>query len=365
MIEERIDDFDHLIYLRVFEGCNLHCEHCFIPSNPKKMTIDQIKEIRGYVQSFAKPGDKIIFQWHGGEPTAIGLRFMTEAMSIVDELKDTYRITHGIQTNLTKYNEGWRDLFMKYVGKEVGISWDPDIRYLKKNDPSSNAEFETIFWRNVSKMIEDGFEPLLIVTGTKKLFTKFKNPFLMLEYFREKGIRKIHIERITKTGNAVDNWNSLGLTHKEYSTAMSRLLKAYVSFQNRNLPLEENLFVSPLDGYIESVASMETEKPKGYGCNSGKCDTAFHTIDADGYKAGCTALTTNEQATSDNGAVQFVTFTGLRRKREERQMTCIGCPYKSVCSSGCMTSEKFDGSGECFGGKMIFEQAQNLLNRIV
>lgn len=26
--------FDHLVYLRIHEGCNLWCEHCYIPANP-------------------------------------------------------------------------------------------------------------------------------------------------------------------------------------------------------------------------------------------------------------------------------------------------------------------------------------------
>ena len=55
--------FDHLVYLRVFEGCNLHCEHCFIPSNPKRMTMDDLKavpeKVAGVKRGKAKQSDKV------------------------------------------------------------------------------------------------------------------------------------------------------------------------------------------------------------------------------------------------------------------------------------------------------------------
>ncbi|WP_425263671.1 radical SAM protein [Vibrio owensii] len=359
-MEERADSFDHLIYIRVFEGCNLYCEHCFIPANPKKMSIKQVKDVRNHVKQFAKKGDKLLFQWHGGEPTAIGFRFMKEAMEIIDSLNDEYSVVQGIQTNLTKYNSDWGELFMKYVGSEIGVSWDPEIRHLKRKTDTSNEEYEQVFWKNWEQAISDGFEPYVIVTGTKKLFERFPNPFNMIEFFTSKGIKKLHIERITKTGNAQSNWDSLGLTHIEYSTSMSKLLRAYGRYQDRNTTNEDRLFISPLDGYIESVVSLDTDNPQGYGCNSGKCDTAYHTVDAQSYKAGCTALTTDER---EKTSAQVVSFTQLRRRREKRQESCLGCKYKPVCSSGCMTAEKFDGSGECFGGRMIFEQAEALLSR--
>lgn len=359
-MEDRADSFDHLIYIRVFEGCNLHCEHCFIPANPKKMTIEQVKDVRSHVEKFAKKGDKLLFQWHGGEPTAIGFRFMKEAMEIIDSLNDDYEVIQGIQTNLTKYNSSWGELFKKYVGLEVGVSWDPYIRHLKRKTDTSNAEYEELFWNNWEQALKDGFKPYLIITGTKKLFERFPNPFSMIDFLTKKGVEKVHIERITQTGNAENNWGELGMSHREYSEAMSKLLRAYWRYQERNSMYEDRLFISPLDGYVESVESLSTDKPMGYGCNSGKCDTAYHTVDANSYKAGCTALTTNEQTESD---AQVVSFVQLRRRREERQESCLGCKYKPICSSGCMTASKFDGTGECFGGRMIFEQAESLLSR--
>ncbi|MEZ8292769.1 radical SAM protein [Vibrio splendidus] len=356
------DEFDHLVYLRIFEGCNLHCEHCFIPANPSKMTMDQIRSACDYIKSIAQPGETVLIQWHGGEPTAVGVRFFTEAIEIINGLTSEFNIRHGIQTNLIKYNEDWRDLFKKYFDGYIGVSWDPAIRLMKKDDPSSNEVYEELFWKNITQLVEDGIEPFLIVTGTKILFERFNNPFVFMEFFKNKGIRKMHIEKLTKTGYAVQNWGHIGVTNKQYSSFISRLARAYEQSNRTGSGARDRLSISPIDGYFESTNTLLNSKPVGYGCNSGRCDTAYHTIDADRQSAGCTALNTNEQRQSQSQGVQ-ISFTALVEERTERQRECLGCKYKPICSSGCMTEAKTDVSGECSGGYEVFETVEAIIQR--
>ena len=361
--KERSDSFDHLIYMRVFEGCNLHCDHCFIPANPKKMKIDVVKELKDHVEKFANDGDTLLIQWHGGEPTAIGYRFMEEALEIINrDLGERYIIKHSIQTNLINYNERWAGIYKKYFNSEVGISWDADIRLMKKDKPETHAVYEEIFWNNVRKLVSDGIRPSLVVTGTKKFFQKYKNPIHFYQKLIDYGVPEVHIEKLTKTGNARENWDSLGLSYKEHSEHMKRFLKVYSVLRMNN---EQKLFVSPFDGLIESVFSMGTQKPKGYGCNSGKCDTAFHTVDANGYKAGCTALTTNEQVSNSKYAKdsKTIAFSGILKRRETKVVNCFECKFRSICNSGCATEPTSDNSGECSGGFIIYNEVQRLLER--
>ena len=95
--------FDHLIYVRLTEACNMKCDHCFIPANPKKMSLEDCKNIPEIVSSFTKKGEKIILQWHGGEPTLFGINLFKKVLSYLDtELQDR-KVIHGIQTNLANY----------------------------------------------------------------------------------------------------------------------------------------------------------------------------------------------------------------------------------------------------------------------
>ena len=149
--------FDHMIYVRLFEGCNLSCEHCFIPSNPKK--IESIfYQNKGLTETLIKEGNikegsTLFIQWHGGEPTLLGVEYLRNAIEEIE--KDTrFKYIHGIQTNLINFHNNtdeWVDLYKKYFHGSIGVSWDADIRHVKRKELTNetNKEFESIFWKNI------------------------------------------------------------------------------------------------------------------------------------------------------------------------------------------------------------------------
>jgi len=354
------DSFDYLVYLRIYEGCNLHCEHCFIPSNPKKMTMEQIEDIPDQILKFAPEGSRILLQWHGGEPTAMGTRWFKEAIEKI-ESRGKFKITHGIQTNLMNYNDAWKEIFVKYFDSSIGVSWDPEIRLMKRGDPESNKNYELKFWENVENLIKDGISPYFVVTGTKVFFERFKNPLMFFDMMEKKKVKNVHIERLTKTGYARESWDKIGVNNLEWSNYMSRFSSAYKIYTERPRVGNQPFNLSPLDGMKESVERLTRGESGGYGCLSGACDTRFHTIDAGGYKAGCTAL--NSESDNKNSSVEgsVIKFYDFRVERKIRQMDCASCKFKPICSSGCMASDKMDESGECSGGYGLFK---NILDQL-
>lgn len=353
------DAFDHLIYLRVFEGCNLSCKHCFIPSNPKKMTVETVRSVPSIVSGFAKPGDKVLLQWHGGEPTAIGPDWFRSLISVFDT-NYGFEITHGIQTNLIKYDERWRDIYSEYFNSSIGVSWDPGIRLTRKGDNSSNIEYEELFWKNIENLHKDGIEPYLIITGTKVFFEKYRNPFVFFAEMEDRGIKKVHIERLTKTGYARESWGEIGITNLEWSEYMSRFFRAYMIYSNKPRDAAKPLNVSPFDGLIESVVNLKSGGSGGYGCLSGACDTRFHTVDANGYKFGCTAI--NSELDNKSSGESVLRIYDLKKERISRQVDCQACSFKKICSSGCMASDKVDASGECSGGFGLFSTINSFIS---
>lgn len=351
-------DFSHLVYMRVFEGCNLHCEHCFIPKNPKKMTLEDIEQSAQSIRKFAKPGQTVLIQWHGGEPTMFGAMWLSDAIERLEAAAPDLLFQHGIQTNLMTYSPEWAELYRRKFDGNVGVSWDPVIRLLARGRPETNKTYEERFWANLETLIADGLEPYLVVTATRTFFDKFRNPMFFFEKLVEKGIRKAHIERLTETGYARDNWDRLGVSNAEYSKYMSRFLKAYDLWRSR----DQNgalLSLSPFDGLMQSVERM-SKGATGYGCWSGSCDTRFHTIDSNGYKMGCTALTSEVDNKAARKSLDF--SQGLVEARKERRIiNCQPCPFRSVCSSGCLALSMDDGSGECSGGRGLFESTLRVI----
>lgn len=394
-MSERDLGFDHLVYVRIFEGCNLHCDHCFIPANPKKISLEQAKEIVVLLKNNIPAGKTILLQWHGGEPTIFGPDVLEKYIVACEEANNGfYILKHGIQTNLLNYQDkDFRKKFVRiynqYFDKQVGVSYDPLIRKVVSGDQlSANERFEDIYWENLKALVNDGLEPYMVITATKTMFNYYKNPVVLFDKLTAVGIKKLHLERVTKVGMARENWDELGLNNKEYVDNMSKWFKAYALWRKQKIMNGENfIHLSPFNGFEESVSGFlkstqilnkelivevsnqdgqEVEKGKGYGCWSGKCDTTFHTIDSGGYKSGCTALTSEiDNKNSKVVAVKWfkkgVNEISLTSTREKRQEDCQTCEFLSICSSGCLSIEKFDGSGECSGGKGVFKTTADLI----
>jgi radical SAM protein with 4Fe4S-binding SPASM domain len=320
------------------------------------MSDDLLKSIPDVISKFATKGNTILLQWHGGEPTMFGAKWLRTAINNI-ESDNRFTWKHGIQTNLMNYDKEFGQLYHDKFNSEVGISWDPGtIRRLKKGEPKSSTQYHKTFFKNLASLVKDGLTPSLVITSTREFFQFINNPYALFLMLEEHKIKYIHIERLTKTGNARDNWESIGVSNKEFSEGMSKLMKAYVLFQSHKE--KQTFYISPFDGLMQSV----TDNTSGHGCWSGSCDTTFHTIDANGYKSGCSALTSeydNKRMPEGVVPIKFVSFSKEREVRRGKA-DCASCEFKSICSSGCLAVDISDGSGECSGGYALFHTAKGL-----
>lgn len=318
------------------------------------MSLDDIAKVPDLMRSKAKTGDKILVQWHGGEPTLMGSAFIRSGIQILEREGPEFDWRHGIQTNLMSIDDAWCDLYHEHFGGEVGVSWDPKIRLMNKHAIDSNDAFNKRFEENLKFMTSKGLTPYLVVTAARTLFKNFPNPFDFFQHWLDRGVEHVHLERITETGYARVNWKDVGLTNAEYSRLMSKWYRAYTSFRKSQYG-NAKLFLSPFENMADSVASLSDASPRSHGCWSGMCDTRFHTIDADGYKFGCTAITSEQGNKRSNHNLDL--GSDLVKIRELRQFDCFKCKFRKICSSGCLAISFDDGSGECSGGYDLFETA--------
>lgn len=349
--------FDHLVYLRVFEGCNLHCEHCFIPNNPRRFAPERFADIPAMLAPRIPKGSNVLIQWHGGEPTLMGPEYIRAGIETLGG-DTTYTWRHGIQTNLMTYYPRWADLYHQHFASEVGVSWDPLIRLDKSQKAESHGKVRETFMRNLQSLIADGLTPYVVVTATRTLFEHHTDPFGFFQWWTDQGVRHVHLERVTKTGYARQNWDRIGLDNRGYSHAMARWAKAYAAYKRTDHGRDFHL--SPFENLGASVASLLRGEPRAAGCWSGACDTRFHTIDGDGYKAGCTALTSEDG--NRNRTIPLIpkSNASFEDKRALRTYNCGACIFRSVCKTGCLALDFDDGSGECSGGLEMFGTIENL-----
>lgn len=353
-------DFDHMIYVRLIEACNLHCQHCFIPNNPKRMDFLDIEKIPLKVREFAKPGQVLLIQFHGGEPTLVGVEFLRKVCVYIKTELSEFDVRFSIQTNLMTYDDRWADLYRQFFDGTVGVSWDAGIRLLRAGRPESNKDYEQRFFQHLIRLQADGLTPYMVITVTRVLIEQYANPRDLIDFLEAKGIRLVHFERLTPTGYAIENWDWLGVSNKAYSTWIGRFAMLYMRYVNAPRDGIQPLNISPLDGLIGSVKRLRSGEAGGYGCLSGACDTRFHTFDQTGYYSACTALTSENNNRNAVG-VAVVEATDLVRVRVERQVSCLDCKFKPICSSGCMATPKTDESGECAGGYLAFKALNDCL----
>jgi uncharacterized protein len=111
--------------------CNLSCSYCYYtgktelyPGDKTPRMSDEVLEQVIVQHIAASMGNPILFSWHGGEPTLMGLPFYRRVV----ELQKMYcppgrQIVNGIQTNGTLIDEAWA----RFLADErffVGISMD-------------------------------------------------------------------------------------------------------------------------------------------------------------------------------------------------------------------------------------------------
>jgi uncharacterized protein len=110
--------------------CNQACSYCYylgkaslFPKAPGRMSEEFLEHyIAGRFESSPGPGTH--FEWHGGEPTLLGLDYFKSIARIEKRLcPPGRRVTNGLQTNGLLLNEAWAE----FLGREswsVGLSLD-------------------------------------------------------------------------------------------------------------------------------------------------------------------------------------------------------------------------------------------------
>jgi len=111
--------------------CNLDCGYCYYlekkelyPKGESFRMADDLLEDYIVQHIEACPKKLILFSWHGGEPTLLGIDYFRRIVALQRKHRPAgRRIVNGIQTNGTLLNEEWCR-FLAAQGFQVGISMD-------------------------------------------------------------------------------------------------------------------------------------------------------------------------------------------------------------------------------------------------
>jgi uncharacterized protein len=110
--------------------CNMACAYCYylgkeavLPKGPGRLPVDMLET---YIQQRlqASSGPVVHFEWHGGEPTLLGLDYFRSIVRMQREhLPPGRKVSNGLQTNGSLLDGAWSS-FLAREGFSVGLSLD-------------------------------------------------------------------------------------------------------------------------------------------------------------------------------------------------------------------------------------------------
>src|SRR5215467_1760411 len=111
--------------------CNLRCAYCYewdsladpvrIPVEAWRRVLDAIRTYHLKLQQQLRKNVQSRLIWHGGEPLALPLSYLDEAMALQHEMLANLDHRILLQTNLFRLNSGMLDLLRRHnVG--LGVS---------------------------------------------------------------------------------------------------------------------------------------------------------------------------------------------------------------------------------------------------
>jgi radical SAM protein with 4Fe4S-binding SPASM domain len=235
----------------------------------------------------------------------------------------------GITTNLVhKLTPEKLEFIDTVLGKRIGTSWDPKIRF-------DNINQRILFEENIKLLLGRGVTIKLFVSLTKDVVNM--EPIELLMYVKGLGVQEMDIERVTKNGHATRNLHIFP-TNKEMDDWFLKMHHQMEEYDARDW-FHNN--------FMENIyTKFETGQTKaGTWCRD--CEQKLFTINADGTIAGCP----NSAPEDHYGTIDMPIYDLLFAPKRIEIMACeaagnslcLECPVYKYCGGDCHQLE-WDGT---------------------
>ncbi|BCL76855.1 anaerobic sulfatase maturase [Jeongeupia sp. HS-3] len=173
-----VSRYMHATVKAVGSACNLDCNYCYYLS--KEGLLDQKNQRIGdalletFVVDYIASQDveEIVFTWHGGEPTLLGVDFFRRIVALQQKhLPPGRRISNDLQTNGTLLDDEW-GAFLAEAGFLVGLSIDGprELHDAYRPTKSGKSSFDAVVrGANILKQYGVPFSTLTVINRKNAL----------------------------------------------------------------------------------------------------------------------------------------------------------------------------------------------------
>lgn len=331
---EMIDKKGITIIVLLTDYCNLSCNYCYASKILNKDLQKKIisKEIicNTFQKCFDLPIEDIFFNWHGGEPLSVNLKYFQEIIAFQKEILKDYpgkKVVNSIQSNITLLDEDWTR-FLCESDIFVGVSLDGPARIHDKQRP--DREGNSTFGR-----VQNGIQLLNEKKINSGLLSVITNQ--SFQYTREIAELSLHFNNCIDLLPCfcLDDQNhvdlEISLTPKNYG---DMLIDTFAWWINQNNPNIRIRF------FEEVIRTMKGGQPTL--CNLRRACNDFITITYDGDIYPCDFFSgmpdkrlgniLNDSMVSILESKRYEEIVAEITKKPEE---CFNCKWFYVCGGGC------------------------------
>lgn len=330
------------ILIKPTHDCNLACKYCYVEQNAERGRMSYETLRNAIAQVLAIPGKKrLLFIWHGGEPTLMGLEFYDEMLRIQDSLNKGHFIENSIQTNATLLDKRLVDFFAEH-GIHIGCSLDgPEgINDLTRIYPDGRGSFHDI-WRGIM-LVRDKNQELRRSNGRHKYLGG--GPIVVLSkqniehlpriyaFFKRHNI-SFKVNPVIRSGRASNGREDLSIGPAAYGKALVNLFDTW--FYEK----EQGIDVDPLSSIL---SNLMTRRPRC--CHFvANCRESYISIGPGGDVYPCGRFDGvrefhlgNVNTGSIVKMLQSQKNVDMLGRNPTKIQGCSTCRYNALCNGGCM-----------------------------
>jgi radical SAM protein with 4Fe4S-binding SPASM domain len=323
-------DFN-VVYIRVVQGCNLNCTHCFTLGNRDPIQLTDLRVIERYLNAIKKNVDpeKITFYIHGGETFLAPLGYLKKVNDLIRGIFNGKRFDIVPQTNLTfKVGHEFLNFVREEYNNNIGVSWDADIRF-------NNSKQEALFVKNLRTLIDEGIKTNISITVQKYLLKH--DPIKVVKQFD--GACAIDFELLTTFD---EKTKDIKVNNNEWSDWYDKVVDYYQHH-------DTTWCLPQVDLFVKSFTSGTI-----FDCKCNCCDKRTFTLNPNGSIGFCPDRTyveplfTVDSMESEWEKVEEKAIEVMVKKIADSygNEMCITCEHYDFCGGNC-ESDLFDNTDEC------------------
>lgn len=334
MIADHFNRDFNVIYLRVVQGCNLNCSHCFTLGNRDAFKLADLNQVSKFLKVLkAKLDPKgAVFYIHGGEPFMAPYDYLAKVNTLIRENFIGTKLNIVPQTNLmyevdSKYVE-----FLKseYSG-HIGVSWDHGIRF----GSTTGALNEDLFLKNFKFLVSQGIEMAVAITVQKKLLEL--SPIDVVKKLA--GATSIDFEFLTMFDEKTKN---MKVSNTDWAVFYDEMVRFYANNDTSwSLPQVDLMTKSFLENRI-------------YQCKCNCCQNRTFTMNCNGTVGLCPdetyfapISTVNEMASDWDAFRKKAEVAYMKQLNEVYNPVCNQCEHFELCGGNCELSLFNENENEC------------------